>query len=367
MIQLADLSLPESAPKQQRADTRAGRSRLVFSKKGLLDVTQARDINAVAKILDMSKVTVNDDNRVEKQKQVEKAIVAAGITSWMFEGSKFGATGRRKVKGVYINVPNKNGLYYGSNDPAYQRALALAKKNDELYDIKPPKRVPAKKADTEEMKQRSKDNLKALEFYGNKLADAVAEEQMPLEIAALFITSGYQATYGIIKIAAPFRYFSKNPQFSTNPKAKANQRAEGKGEKSREEHNPPASVIGATLIYAIATNSMNKVMPDIKKNYYQTNLSKVDDFKIDQAGLDATLPVGTTIADNPAIRFIESGIDLNSIVNYETGQTMAEELGVALKPSDINVQTVFEQNKILKQVLSGDITCLLYTSPSPRD
>ena len=140
-------------------------------------------------------------------------------------------------------MPNKNGLYYGSNDPAYQRALALAKKNDELYDIKPPKRVPAKKADTEEMKQRSKDNLKALEFYGNKLADAVAEEQMPLEIAALFITSGYQATYGIIKIAAPFRYFSKNPQFSTNPKAKANQRAEGKGEKSREEHNPPASVI----------------------------------------------------------------------------------------------------------------------------
>ena len=35
---------------------------------------------------------------------------------------------------------------------------------------------------------------------------------------------------------------------------------------------------------------------------------------------------------------------------------MAEELGVALKPSDVNVDTVFEQNKILKQVLSGDIT-----------
>ena len=181
-------------------------------------------------------------------------------------------------------------------------------------------------------------------------------KQMPLEIAALFVTSGYQATYGIIKIVAPFRYFSKNPQFSTNPKAKANQRAEGKGEKTREEHNPPASVIGATLIYGIATNNMSGVMPDIKKNYYQTNLSKADDFKIDQAGLDATLPKGKTIADNPAIRLIEAAIDLNSIVNYETGQTMAEELGVALKPSDVNVQTVFQQNKILKQVLSGDIT-----------
>jgi len=327
-----------------------------FSRQGLLDVTQARDINAVAKILNISKITVNDNNRVEKQKQMEEAIVAAKIPSWMFEGSKFGAPGRRKVNGVYVGLPNRGGLYYGSEDVAYQKALALAKQNNSLYDIKPPKRVPAKKASTEKMKQRSKDNLEALDFFGNKLADAVAKKQMPLEIAALFITSGYQATYGIIKIVAPFRYFSKNPQFSTNPKAKANQRAEGKGEKYREEHNPPASVIGATLIYGIATNNMSSVMPDIKNNYYQTNLSKADDFKLDDANLDATLPAGTTIADNPAIRFIEAGIDLNSIVNYETGQTMAEELGVALKPSDVNVETVFEQNKILKQVLSGDIT-----------
>ena len=339
-----------------KAEVAKGKPRLMFSEEVLIDVTGARDINAVARILNISKITVNDNNRVEKQKQMEEAIVAAKIPSWMFESSKFGNFARRKVNGVYVDLPNKGGLYYGSKDPTYQKALALAKQNDSLYNIKPPKRVPAKKADTEKMKQRSKDNLEALDFFGNKLADAVAKKQMPLEIAALFVTSGYQATYGIIKIVAPFRYFSKNPQFSTNPKAKANQRAEGKGEKFREEHNPPASVIGATLIYGIATNNMSGVMPDIKKNYYQTNLSKADDFKLDDAKLDATLPVGTTIADNPAIRFIDAGIDLNSIVNYETGQTMAEELGVALKPSDVNVQTVFQQNKILKQVLSGDIT-----------
>ena len=330
--------------------------RAKFDKETLVKVTEARSINAVAKILNMSKVTVNDSNRVEKQEQMEKAIITGEIPSWMFEGSKFGNFGRRKVNGVYVDFPNKGGLYYGSKDPAYQRALALAKQNDSLYDIKPPKRVTAIKAFTKKGQQQSKDNLKALEFFGNKLADAVDKNQMPLEIAALFITSGYQATSGIIKIGAPFRYFSKNPQFSTDPKAKVNQRAEGKGEKTREEHNPPASVIGATLIYAIATNSMNKVMPDIKKNYYQTKLSKVDDFKIDQAGLDATLPKGKTIADNPAIRLIESGIDLNSIVNYETGQTMAEELGVALKPSDVNPDTIFDQNEILKTVLDGTIT-----------
>ena len=330
--------------------------RIKFDKETLVKVTEARSINAVAKILNILKVTVNDSNRVEKQKQMEKAIIAGKIPSWMFEGSKFGNFGRRKVNGVYVDFPNKGGLYYGSKDPAYQKALALAKQNDSLYDIKPPKRVTAIKAFTKKGQQQSKDNLKALEFFGNKLADAVDKNQMPLEIAALFVTSGYQATSGIIKIGAIFKYFSKNPQFSTDPKAKVNQRAEGKGEKTREEHNPPASVIGATLIYAIATNSMSKVMPDIKKNYYQTKLSKADDFKIDQAGLDATLPKGKTIADNSAIRLIAAGIDLNSIINYETGQTMAEELGVALKPSDVNPDTVFQQNKILKQVLQGDIT-----------
>ena len=348
-LSVADKSLPESATKQQRADTRAGRSRLMFSKQGLLNVTQARDINAVAKILNISKITVNDNNRVEKQKQMEEAIVAAKIPSWMFEGSKFGNFARRKVNGVRVDLPARGGLYYGGKDPAYQRALNLAKQNDVDYDIKPPKRVNIKKAFTKEGQQQGEDNLKALEFFGNKLADAVAKKQMPLEIAALFVASGYQATSGIIKIAAPFKYKSKVFKYGTTPN-------QSKGEKFREEHNPPASVIGATLIYGIATNSMSDIIPAIKNNYYQTQLSKADDQKIDEANLDKTLPEGTTILDNPIIRLIDSGIDMNSLVNEQTGKTVAEELGVALKSSDINVDTVFEQNKILKEVLSGDIT-----------
>ncbi|MGI9555504.1 MAG: hypothetical protein ACR2M9_01470, partial [Cyanophyceae cyanobacterium] len=348
-LSVADKSLPESAPKQQRADTRAGRSRLMFSKKALIDVTQARDINAVAKLLGISKITVNDNNRVEKQKQIEEAIVAAKIPSWMFEGSKFGNFARRKVNGVRVDLPARGGLYYGSKDPAYQRALDLAKQNDADYNIKPPKRVNIFKAFTKEGQQQGKDNLKALEFFGNKLADAVAKKQMPLEIAALFVASGYQATSGIIKIAAPFKYKSKVFKYGTTPN-------QSKGEKFREEHNPPASVIGATLIYGIATNSMSDIMPAIKNNYYQTQLSKADDQKIDEANLDKTLPEGTTILDNPIIRLIDSGIDMNSLVNEQTGKTVAEELGVALKSIDVNVQTVFEQNKILKEVLSGDIT-----------
>ena len=58
---------------------------------------------------------------------MEEAIVAAKIPSWMFEGSKFGNFARRKVNGVRVDLPARGGLYYGGKDPAYQRALNLAK------------------------------------------------------------------------------------------------------------------------------------------------------------------------------------------------------------------------------------------------
>ncbi len=55
-LSVADKSLPESAPKQQRADTRAGRSRLVFSKKAsdIINVSDTfnLDYNAKDKLLE---------------------------------------------------------------------------------------------------------------------------------------------------------------------------------------------------------------------------------------------------------------------------------------------------------------------------
>ena len=54
-LSVADKSLPESAPKQQRADTRAGRSRLVFSKAAdIINVSDTfnLDYNAKDKLLE---------------------------------------------------------------------------------------------------------------------------------------------------------------------------------------------------------------------------------------------------------------------------------------------------------------------------
>ena len=318
--------------------------------KKLREIAVATDINQAAKIAGIKgKVTVNDDNRIEKQKQMQQAIIDAEIPSWMFEGSKFGNFGRRKVDNKYVDIPTRGGLYYGKSDPAFQAALALAKTNDSKYDIKAPKRVNVNKAFTEQGQAQGVDNLKALEFMANKLADAVAKGQMPVEIAALFVSSGYQATSGIIKIAAPFKYKSKSFKYGTTPN-------QNKGEKFREEHNPPASVIGANLIYGIANNDMATILPAITKNYYQTQLSKADDQKIDESDLGAKLPEGFSILDNSDIRLVKANIPMESLVNPMTGETMAEKLGVTLDQSKVNADNIAKQNQLLTEVIKGERT-----------
>ena len=76
-------------------------------------------------------------------------------------------------------------------------------------------------------------------------------------------------------------------------------------------------------------------MKAIKENYYQTQLSKKDDNKLDMAKLDATLVEGQTIFDNPISRLAAAGIDLQTLVNPLTGKTIAEESGVWYRSKSI--------------------------------
>ena len=97
---------------------------------------------------------------------MQQAIIDAEIPSWMFEGSKFGNFGRRKVDNKYVDIPTRGGLYYGKSDPAFQAALALAKTNDSKYDIKAPKRVNVNKAFTEQGQATRCRQLKSFRVYG---------------------------------------------------------------------------------------------------------------------------------------------------------------------------------------------------------
>ena len=127
-----------------------------------------------------------------------------------------------------------------------------------------------------------------------------------------------------------------------------------KGKKYREEHNPPASTVGGTLLWAIANNQVGDVMPYVKKNYYQTQLSVKDDAKIDDAGLDGTLPEGYRLLNDPVIRLIKSGIGLSSLIDPNTGLSMAQEYGVKVDDSALQLQpdVIEKQGELVERQLT---------------
>ena len=181
---------------------------------------------------------------------------------------------------------------------------------------------------------------------------------MSLDIAAAIIIQSYQATSGLIKIAAPFKYRSIEMRYG-GLKSKKQQR---EGKKYREEHNPPASVVGASILLAIKNNAAAPAMKAIKENYYQTQLSKFDDDLLDQAKLDSTLVKGQSIFNNPITRLAAAGIDLNTLKNPDTGKTIAEEGGFGIDQQIYNkynanekVQASNIQNEaILKTIENPD-------------
>ena len=266
-------------------------------------------------------------------------------------------------------IPARGRLYYGKEDPNYIEALKAAKSNTKKDTLKPKKisvRERITKAFINKNKQSSIDNMKILEEVSLELNDAVnigVEEinelgektgkiiKMPKETAALIIAQGYQATGGLIKISAPFsrvsRFFKYGPKESKQ------------GDKSKrpfiEEHNPPASTIGATLIWAISNNKTKEIFPYIKRNYFQTQLSKASDYLLDEAMLDKRLPKGTSILDNSVIRLAIAGINLNNIIDPVTGKSEAEifSVGVSSKYRNNPDVIAFQNSLIEDQIVNG--------------
>ena len=336
----------------------------------LKNLAKAKDINAAAKQLSITgKVTINLSNLVEKQNEMLEVIKGAKIPSIIFEAAKFANFGAeyrpgrivngkfvldttsknkyfilskpidgkmflpypssqgkkselyKKYPGYFLPKKDKGSLYYNQTDPAYIKAREEAKKNDKNYpNLKKPGRVTSNFFSSD-AKVKYKNNMDALETMATILGTAVADGTMSPQMAALFVSQSYQGSSGLIKIAAGFKYKSKKFEFGIKKFLQQG----FKDAPYREEHNPPASVVGASLLWAITNNKVEAIMPYIRKNYYQTQLSKRDDERLDAADLGAKLPEGFSILDDSSVRLAKAGIDLNTIVNMETGKTMAQE------------------------------------------
>ena len=392
------------------------RGTVKFSKgkrQALTEIANARSSKKVNEIIGIEKQAINNKNRVQKQKDFEKIIIKYNLSLEAFDGGalknsgairtrpgKSGADANKLNKWLAANpkvkfspnqvwyalsngdwikagtkynkaknittiqiptleaiakvgdgnatlVANTNRLYYGSSDPAYIAARKLAAKNSVDASVYKTGRVTTDFFGVKAI-EKFKQNMLLMERVAYELQDAVAGG-MPKEIAAMIIEGGYQATSGFIKIAAGFKYKSKVFEYALS--GKPNQT---RGKKYREEHNPPASTVGGTLLWAIVNNQVGDVMPYVKKNYYQTQLSVKDDAKIDDAGLDGTLPEGYSLLNDPVIRLIKSGIGLSSLIDPNTGLSMAQEYGVKVDDSALQLQpdVIEKQGELVERQLT---------------
>ena len=257
----------ETAEPKARVDIKAGAK---FSKAQLLKITQSRNINQVLKLLDIDSASVPDNMRAEIQASFENAIIEHKLTEDVFLAGAFafsGAKYKRKADGnVYyeltngkemMGIPrtdsegsikvNKNNkklfnqptaeqveakfgkgvkllagrgrLYYGVTDPAYKKGLSEARRNSKGKQENKAKRVNVNAINTDKGIAQAKINMEVLDDVVRQL-DRAVKNGMPKELAAMVIAQGYQATTGLIKIAAPFRYFSKKQQYGTSAKQK---------------------------------------------------------------------------------------------------------------------------------------------------
>ena len=113
-----------------------------------------------------------------------------------------------------------------------------------------------------------------------------------------------------------------------------------------EEHSPPASKVGLSIIYGLATDTVVPIMKGVKDNFVQIQLSNSSDVLLDIAKLDKKFADGTSIVTPNAgfLRLAAAGINLNTIQDLNTGLDIATTMGYPLKgkfktdPSAVNIQ-----------------------------
>ena len=256
---------------------------------------------------------------------------------------------------LWIAKPGR--LYWSKEDPAYIKLFEKAK--DSQFDKNGYKQISISKKGKfigrEALiskidkkvkgtnKTQSEINMDMLDHVVNQLSKAV-DNGMSMDIAGMIIIQSYQATGGLIKTAAPFEGISDVFE--------AGKKMEIRSKKLyREEHNPPASVVGANLLWAIKNNAAKAMMKEVRKNFSQTILSKKDDSKLD-IDYASTMPIGTNMSSNPIIRMAMAGINLNTVSDIMTGQTYADKFGLGVDNKFKNIDNIAaEQNKLIEQVV----------------
>ena len=405
-----DTSLDEiTAKSTQRNKPVYDKINLNQETRDLLNISQAKDFHAVLKIFDpnytregikakdLDKIHARNLEVVKKGKIGSAVIEMSALTigGRKFGYGKLGKDGKlirldKKAKGskVYYQLrdgswveagtpaadyygpnrgkflPKSGKAYYGKTDPAYEALKEEAKKYDNLKDNKkllalnptriklPPEEQKINEAWKTKVKAQEEINKEALKLYVKILDKAHNQYKVALNSLVPFIAASYQGTNGLLKIAAPFK--GRSIRFRYGKGSNYNS-----GHKYREEHNPPASVIGGTILWGIKNNQTAQVLDAIDQNYYQSQLSKLDDERIDSNGYAMKLLEGTTLLDKfvGLARLAASGINLNTIVNTKGEILVEQEMGLGLNATQAqNPSLRHYQNELVMAVVKGEIS-----------
>ena len=257
----------------------------------------------------------------------------------------------------------RGALYSGVNDPAYKTMIKAAKANNKFYPsssfegvkrITIPRNTKLTRKQKKANKAQEDINQKALADFVKILDQGIKNKTILLNDAALLVSQAYQGTTSLIKISAPFvgvsDVFVKAPKGTKQAKRNIDY---------IEEHSPPASKVGLSIIYGLATGTVVPIMKGVKDNFVQIQLSNSSDVLLDIARLDKRFADGTSIITPNAgfLRLAAAGINLNTIEDLNTGSDIATTMGYPLKgkfkkdPSAVNIQ-----NKLmLEQATNPDM------------
>ena len=237
-------------------------------------------------------------------------------------------------------VPAGGGLFYGASDPALldikeRIRKAKSKKGVKLKapKVNPDAAIKGSKTYLENQKKQEINNKAFSNFLS--LMDEVAKIDPALML--VMVHDGYRATSGIIKAVAPVKYASKNLEFGTPGSKYSETHKKNKENNYRDEHNPPASVIGSYIAKAALTKGgARAIKPLIDKQFHRVVLSLKADEILDKAGFGGVMPSSfRLILSNSLGRYfneftskINGGIDPDSIIDIETGKSIREIYGI---------------------------------------
>jgi hypothetical protein len=265
--------------------------------------------------------------------------------------------------GQNVKVAAERGsLFYGKGDQALIDIEKAAEKNNDFYTKEELNNFKAQRISIPEgtrinkntklrngktIAEQEKINMKALMSFIDML------EGMPMREAGILVRQSYAATTGLIKIAAPFIGVSERfiRAKGINPSTGKPWKQADRKQPYIEEHSPPASVVGAAILWGLKNGKLAEIKQGVKDNFIQVQLSNNADVKIDKAKLDKLLPKGVSILTPNAglIRLAAAGINLNTIKDLNNpGKSLADKAGLPL-PKELrsNPSAFNYQNRLL--------------------